>query len=140
MDDILEYQHRRNPVAAKEEKPKSAQVTADGNALLHEAVLVSCRGTSRDGGMAVRALTDWLEEQLGINPWVAVADTRLSGFILVVSRSQDPKNSMPYDVVLLDMEKGEQRWGNFRNMGVNEEEDHADFPDWFPETIMELWN
>jgi hypothetical protein len=60
-------------------------MSADGDALFTRALVTVCKSdTPRDGGVAIGALSDWVQEYAAEHPWLALCDHAGTGAVLIV--------------------------------------------------------
>lgn len=105
----------------------------DGDTLFAKSLLTVARsGRPRDGGIAIGALSDWLQEQFDERTWVAVADPESTGFVLVVMKWAG--NELPVRCALLMTEDpGDDERGIFADFGT-------EFREWFAENAHSFWS
>lgn len=68
--------------------PTKPGMSADGDALFTRALMTVCKSADpRDGGAAIGALADWVQEQLANSPWLALCDHEGTGAVLIVQNA-----------------------------------------------------
>jgi hypothetical protein len=105
----------------------------DGDAIFMKAVMtVSRSDTPRDGGAAIQALCDWIQDRiLDGYKYVSLVDTENTTFMLTVSVWHEDKNK--FRAVVADMNSTDC-WGeSFEDMG-------EEFVTWIRENIHGLWS
>jgi len=65
--------------------PTKPGMSDDGDALFTRALMTVYKSdTPRDGGAAVGALSDWVQEYVAEHPWLALCDHEATGAVLIV--------------------------------------------------------
>ena len=112
--------------------------SSDGTALWEAAVRSCAKGRARDGGVAVGAFADFLDETLchaGAPSIVAFHDNALTGFwFAAVLQSLSEADAKPsWEVIARDPDDGDENADSFYEFGT-------EFRKWLTDAIKELWS